>query len=584
MRSATSSSAALMGQTGQRLLAAGVITQQQLEAALERKRVSGGFLGEVLVEMGFISSSVLAKVLEEITGTTYVDLTTVAMQPEAFGMVSEQYQRRHRVFPYKIEDRYLYVAMSDPQNLAILDDLHLMTGMKIVPMLALNKEIADAFNRAYTAKSEAETLLKEIESASTASTEPELSVDQLVDLAEDAPIIRLVNSIIAGGINGHASDIHIEPMEKQVRVRYRMDGILYEQMTIPPHHHPAVVSRLKIMSHLNIAERRRPQDGRIVFSTGDVNFDLRVSCMPTVYGEKVVMRVLDKSGISVPLEKLGFFPEQMELWDGFIRRPHGMILVTGPTGSGKSTTLYASLNKINDTAVNIITVEDPVEYNLAGINQMQANPKIGLTFAAGLRTIVRQDPDVIMIGEIRDTETAQIGVEAALTGHLVFSTLHTNDAPGALVRLRNMGVESFLITSAVIGIVGQRLLRKNCIGCAEQDTPDPLLLRALGITSEQAQQATFLRGRGCIKCGGRGYRGRSAAYEVLRVSDKMREAVLQNVGGEHLKDIAIKEGMITMRESGIRKVLTGETTLDEVCRVLLTEESDKAQMEEMQAA
>ncbi|HXG24174.1 MAG TPA: ATPase, T2SS/T4P/T4SS family, partial [Chthonomonadales bacterium] len=483
-----------------------------------------------------------------------------------------------------IEGQSLYVAMSDPLNVMVTDDLRLMTGMRIIPMLALPTEIQDAFNRVYSARSAAEDVLREIENADISQAEPELSLDQLVDLAEDAPIIRLVNSIIAGGVNNNASDIHIEPQEKNVRVRYRMDGILYEQMTIPTHHHPAVVSRIKIMAHLNIAERRRPQDGRIVFSSEGLAFDLRVSTMPTIYGEKVVMRVLDKSGITVPLDKLGFHPEQRALYESFIERPYGMILVTGPTGSGKSTTLYASLNKINDVSRNIITVEDPVEYNLPGISQMQANPKIGLTFAAGLRTIVRQDPDIIMVGEIRDTETAEIAVQAALTGHLVFSTLHTNDAPGAIVRLQNMGIEGFLITSALIGAIGQRLLRKICNTCAEPYQPDPALIRLLGITPDQAALANFRRGRGCPKCSGRGFRGRSAAYEVMRMSDRMREAVLKNVGGSALKEIAIAEGMMTMRESGILKALHGETTLEEVCRVLLSEEAFDSAVELANAA
>jgi type IV pilus assembly protein PilB len=566
-----------MGQIGQRLLAAGAITQQQLASALERKRVTGGFLGEVMIEMGIITAKKIGQVLEEATGVPYVDLAEVLVEPRALELVSEQYQRRHRVLPFKFEGRKLHVAMSDPLNVMIIDDLRLMTGMQIVPMLSLQSEITDAFGRAYSARSAAESVLKEIENAEQTKEDQELSIDQLVDLAEDAPIIRLVNSIIAGAVNGNASDIHIEPQEKAVRVRYRVDGILYEQMTLPSHHHAAVASRIKIMSHLNIAERRRPQDGRIVFSSDGLSFDLRVSTMPTIFGEKIVMRVLDKSGITVPLEKLGFFPEQLEIWNQFLNRPHGIILVTGPTGSGKSTTLYASLNKINDVQRNIITVEDPVEYNLPGISQMQANAKIGLTFAAGLRTIVRQDPDVIMVGEIRDTETAEISVQAALTGHLVFSTLHTNDAPGALIRLQNMGVEGFLITSAVLGIVGQRLLRKVCSGCGEKDEPDPALLRTLRLTPQQIANANFRKGRGCPKCGGRGYKGRSAAYEVMRMTDRMRDAVLQSVGAGKLKDIAIAEGMTTMRESGIRKALEGETSVEEVCRLLLTEEMGDAE-------
>jgi type IV pilus assembly protein PilB len=573
-----------MGQMGQKLIEAGLISDGQLEAALERKRDTGEFLGEVLIEMGFVTARIVGKILEELINVPYVDLSEVTIDQQALSLVSEQYQRRNRLIPYKIENNRLFVAMSDPLNVMVTDDLNMMTGLKIVPILALNSELNDAFGRAYTVKNAAESVLREIESAEQRTAEPELSVDQLVDLAEDAPIIRLVNSIIAGGVNGSASDIHIEPQEKTVRVRYRMDGLLYEQMHIPTHHHPAVVSRLKIMSHLNIAERRRPQDGRIVFNAEGLNFDLRVSTMPTVFGEKIVMRILDKSGITVPLERLGFFPEQLALWNSFLQRPHGIILVTGPTGSGKSTTLYASLNKINDITRNIITVEDPVEYQLPGISQMQAKPKIGLTFAVGLKTIVRQDPDVIMVGEIRDTETAEISVQAALTGHLVFSTLHTNDAPGALIRLNNMGVEPFLITSAVIGVVGQRLLRKVCGGCAEPEDPDPGLIYSLGITDDQVRRATFKRGRGCPKCGGRGYKGRAAAYEVMRMSDRMRDAVLTNAGGATLKEIAKADGMYTMREAGVRKALEGDTTLEEVARVLMSEEGGDGAVQMQQAA
>jgi type IV pilus assembly protein PilB len=570
MRSFMASSAAFMGQLGQRLLAAGQITQEQLDAALERKKLTGEFIGEALVAIGATTSKVVGQALAEVLNVPYVDLLETAIDPDALARVSEKYQRRHRLLPFKIEDGRLYVAMADPLNVMVVDDLRLMTGLKIVPMIALTGDILDAYNRSYTVRRQAENLLSEMQKDEP--TEQELSVDQLVDLAEDAPIIRLVNSVILGGINANASDIHIEPQERNVRVRYRMDGVLYEQMHLPSQHHPAVVSRLKIMARLNIAERRRPQDGRVVFNADGVDFDLRLSTMPTIYGEKVVLRVLDKAGISVPLEALGFFPEQRAIYEGFIRRPHGMILVTGPTGSGKSTTLYASLNKINDVSRNIITVEDPVEYNLEGISQMQANPKIGLTFATGLRTIVRQDPDVIMVGEIRDTETAEIAVQAALTGHLVFSTLHTNDAPGAVIRLQNMGIEGFLITSSLLGVIGQRLMRKVCTHCAQPETPDEAMLRSLGIDPALARNGNFRRGRGCPKCSGRGYRGRTAAYEVMRMTDRMREAVLRNQGGSALKEIAIADGMMTMREAGVRKALEGETTLDEVCRVLLTDE------------
>ncbi|HSV73000.1 MAG TPA: ATPase, T2SS/T4P/T4SS family [Chthonomonadales bacterium] len=579
-----SESAFFSGRLGDRLLAEGLISEAQLETALERKRQTGEFLGELVVELGYASSRTIGKILQEGIGISYVDLADVQIDPGALELVAEHYQKRHRVLPYKVEDRRVYVAMCDPLNVMVVDDLHLMTGYRVVPQLVLNTDIQDAFNRVYSARSQAQEVLKEIEDAEEPGLGSDISADKLADLAEDAPIIRLTNSIIAGGVACGASDIHIEPQERAVRVRYRMDGVLYEQMTIPPHHYAAVCSRIKIMAHLNIAERRRPQDGRIVFKAQNAAYDLRVSTMPTIYGEKVVMRVLDKSGITVPLERLGFGSEQLALYETFITRPYGMVLVTGPTGSGKSTTLYASLNKINDVALNIITVEDPVEYNLAGISQMQANPRIGLTFATGLRTIVRQDPDVIMVGEIRDAETAEIAVQAALTGHLVFSTLHTNDAPGAVVRLQNMGVEPFLIVSALIGVVGQRLLRRNCVSCAEADTPNPALLRSLGISPEMAETAQYKRGLGCPKCSGRGYRGRSAAYEVMRVSDRLREAVLRNVGGSALKEIAMADGMTTMRESGIRKVLQGETTPEEVCRVLLSEEFGEGGLPQARAA
>ena len=571
MRKTSGSSAALMGMLGQRLLDAGLIKESHLETALNRKKDNGGFLGEILIEMGVVTAKQIGQTLQEAIDVPYVDLGDTQVEQPAVDLVSEHYQRRNKIFPFKIEGRSIHVAMADPLNLMIIDDIHMMTGLKVIPYLSLNNELNDAYNRAFTAKSAAESVLMEIAGEEKGVIQ-DLSADELMDLAEDAPIIRLVNSIIQGAINSAASDIHIEPQEKEVRVRYRMDGILYEQMTIPANHHPAVISRLKIMARLNIAERRRPQDGRIAYVVDGVDFDLRVSSMPTIYGEKICMRILDKGGITVPLDRLGFFPEQKKIYESFIARPHGIILVTGPTGSGKSTTLYASLNKINAPTVNIITVEDPVEYNLPGINQMPVNHKIGITFATGLRTIVRQDPDIIMVGEIRDSETALIAVEAALTGHLVFTTIHTNDAPGAMTRLHNMGVEPFLITSAIIGAVGQRLLRKICTHCAQADKPDLDLLRAFGVSDAQIQIANFRRGKGCPKCNGRGYRGRSAAYEVMKVSDPLREAVLRTAGGAELKNICRQDGMMTMREAGLLKVLAGETTLDEVCRSLLTEE------------
>lgn len=560
---------------GQQLLAAGIITQAQLEAALEQQQHSRGFLGDVLVKMGFVKVELVGQMLAATMNVPYFNPTATALDPEAYTRVPEDFQRQHHLIPCRLEGRKLFVVMSDPLNVPVIESLELITGLRVEPLLALESEITDAFNRIYTVQHAAESVLREIENETT-HDEPDLSADQLANLADDAPIIRLVNSIIAGAIGNQASDIHIEPMEKSIRVRYRIDGLLYEQMLYAPQHHPAVVSRIKIMAHMNIAERRRSQDGRIGFHSDGLNFDLRISTMQMLYGEKIVMRLLNKSGITVPLEKLGFFPEQQALWNSFLAQPHGIILVTGPTGSGKSTTLYASLNKINDKSRNIITVEDPIEYHLKGINQAQVNSKIGMTFAAGLRTIVRQDPDVIMVGEVRDAETAEIAVQAALTGHLVMTTLHTNDAPGALVRLENMGVERFLITSSVVGVIAQRLLRRVCEGCAEPETPNPDFVQLVGLTPMQVKAGNFRHGKGCSHCGGRGYRGRTAVYEVLPMSNRLREGVRQGHDGALLKQAALDDGMVTLRESGIRRVLSGETTLEEVSRVLLGEEIGKA--------
>ncbi len=560
------------GRIGQQLLAAGLITQEQLDDALAHQVETGGFLGDALVKLGYVRAQLVGEMLSATVGVPYVDLGSMELDPHAFDFIPEEYQRQNGLLPYKFDGEALYVAMSDPLNVVVVDNLRHITGHKIITTLALFEGIQDAFNRAFSLKSAAETVLKEIEESHLNDIEADISTDQLIGMAEDAPIVRLVNSIIAGAVNSKASDIHIEPQEKNVRVRYRIDGILYEQMTFAPQYHAAVVSRIKVISHLNISERRRPQDGRITFSSDGVHFDLRISTMHMVNGEKVVMRVLDKSTIRVPLERLGFQEDQLTVWNGFLMRPHGMVLVTGPTGSGKSTTLYASLNRINDIGRNIITIEDPVEYNLAGINQSQVNSKIGVNFATGLRAIVRQDPDVIMVGEIRDFETADISVQSALTGHLVFSTLHTNDAPGALIRLENMGVEKYLIASSVIGVIGQRLLRRICPECAEKDSPDADLLAVMGISAKQAAKANFRRGQGCSHCSGRGFSGRTAAYEVMPMTPRLRKGLREGADGTSLKELALADGMVTMQEMGIRKALAGETTLEEVCRVLTDEE------------
>lgn len=415
-------------------------------------------------------------------------------------------------------------------------------------------------------------MLQEMDSQ---ATEAELSTDELLGMAEDAPIVRLVNGLIQDAIAGGVSDIHIEPQETMVRVRFRQDGLLYDQMTLPRGHYAAVISRIKILAHMNIAERRRPQDGRFVIhgENGEV-YDLRVSTIPVIYGEKVVMRLLKKTGILTSPDKLGLLPEQQAIFDRMTRQAYGILLVTGPTGSGKTTTLYSILNRINQTERNISTIEDPVEYHLNGVNQMQVMPQIGITFASGLRALMRQDPDVIMVGEIRDKETAETAIQAALTGHLVLSTLHTNDAPGAIVRLQNMGIEPFLISSALIGVIGQRLVRTICPHCREVFPPPPGLLDSLGIRLPNGFRPVLARGTGCPRCGGRGMRGRTALFELMPMSETLRQMALQQRPGSDLQRQARLEGMITMREAGLRRVVEGLTTPDELSRVLAVEHEE----------
>ena len=556
---------------GDTLVANGVVTEQQLEQALEYQQETGMFLGEALIALGFTSQTVLGQYLEEVTGFPFVDLADSSIDMELARSIPEDVTRRKMALPFGERDNTVLVAMADPLDLATVDDMRARLDRPITPCLALEPDLEDAINRVHDARHKAQTVLEEIEEG--ARQEVDLSVDELVGMAEDAPIVRLVNGIIQAAVSSGASDIHIEPMEKHVRVRCRQDGLLYDQMNFPRRHLAAVVSRLKIMAHLNIAERRRPQDGR--FTSQDDNgkeFDLRVSIMPLIYGEKICMRILEKASNFGSTDKLGFFPEQQEAFEHFIRRPHGIMLVTGPTGSGKSTTLYGALNRINDSTLNINTVEDPVEYNLPGVNQMQLNHKIGVNFASGLRTLVRQDPDVIMVGEIRDLETAEIAIQAALTGHLVLSTLHTNDAPGSLVRLQNMGVEPFLISSAVLGVVAQRLLRTICPHCKQTSPASKAVIEAFGLPEGGDNPPVLATGAGCKKCGGRGMKGRTAVYEVMPMSEALRDMVLKRAGGSQLRGQAIAEGMMTMREAGIRKALAGMTTLEEVTRVLFSED------------
>jgi len=552
---------------GDRLVASGLITQDQLRIALERQKQTGEFLGEIVVSLGFAPASAVGKELEDATGFPYVDLGDQPVDLTVARQVQESIARTRKALPFKEDNGAVYIAMADPLDLVTADQFKGVFRKRVVPCLAFAFDVEEGVKRVFDIWHKAQTVLEEIPENRYARYDE--SLEALIGQAQHAPIVRLVNGIVHGALVSSASDIHIEPMETDVRVRYRIDGLLYDQMMIPTGHLSAVISRLKIMSNMDIAERRRPQDGR--FGTKDdagSDYDVRLSIMPTIYGEKAVMRLLEKSGSHISIEKLGFFPEQLAAFRKFIHRPHGIVLVTGPTGSGKSTTLFCGLQQINDTTLNINTVEDPVEYKLRGVNQMQVNPKIGVTFATGLRTLVRQDPDVILVGEIRDFETAEISIQAALTGHLVFSTLHTNDAPGAVVRLQNMGVEPFLISSAVVGVLGQRLLRTICPSCKEVYTASDEVIEALGIPDSVPRPIKMARGRGCRRCGHRGMKGRLACYEVMPITDAIRTLLLRRASSSEIADVARKEGMITMQEAGLRRVLSLEVSPEEMTRVL----------------
>ncbi len=560
---------------GQLLMGAQLITQRQLDEALAVQRSTGAFLGDTLVSLDHAKARDVGPLLARELRVEYVNPRDSQVAEEVMDVVPESFSRQHGVMALRVENGRLHVAMRDPLNLSVLDDLKLIAGMPVVAALSMERELLAAINTHFDSRRHAEQAIQDIdaEKAASGETSEELSTEELWTLAADAPVVRLVNSIIHGAFNLGVSDIHLEPQREQMRVRYRLDGLLYDHMTIPKHHQPAVVSRVKIMSRMNIAERRLPQDGRIPLEHHGKEYDLRVSTMPSIFGEKVVMRVLDKTSMRMSFEQLGFLLEQQDAFEWLIARPYGMILVTGPTGSGKSTTLYAALSAINQPTKNIITIEDPVEYQLAGVTQTQANPRVGMTFARGLRTMVRQDPDVIMVGEIRDLETAEIAINAALTGHLVLSTLHTNDAPGAVVRLDNMGVEPFLISSSVIGVLAQRLVRVVCPSCKEHYVPSSEFLGSLAVNGAALPEGVKLaRGAGCQECSQLGYRGRTAVYEVMKMSDPLREAILQRKSALAVRELARREGMKTMKESALAKAIQGVTSAEEILRVIYVEE------------
>jgi type IV pilus assembly protein PilB len=547
-----------------------VISRETLELALSQQTERGGSLGRILIDSGYANEWELAAALGKQLNVPFITLSHYEIDPDILTSIPEDIVRKYQIVPIDKTEDTLTVALSDPSNIYLLDELRLLTMCKIVPVISFESDIKEAIGQYYQfSASDSDEMMKEIteeeaeilELLDTSTQDEELpDANDLTVEASDAPVVQLVNLIISDAIGMRASDIHVEPYEKDLRLRYRVDGVLHEMKSPPKKFQNAIISRVKIMSELDIAERRLPQDGRFKVNVSGKNIDFRVSTCPVAHGEKVVMRILDSSNLLLNLTDLGMDVSILEKFEAQIRAPWGMILVTGPTGSGKSTTLYSALNTINDPRKNILTIEDPIEYQLKGINQVQVRSEIGLDFASALRSFLRQDPDIILVGEIRDRETAEIGVKAALTGHLVLSTLHTNDAPSSINRLTNMGVEAFLVTASVNMLVAQRLVRRICENCKSAYPPPQDLLASLGM----APETQFCRGDGCDRCLGSGYRGRVALYELMLLSDNMRERILDGVSSTVLKRMAIEEGMVTLRMAGLTKVAVGMTTIDEV--------------------
>ncbi|RMG01097.1 MAG: type IV-A pilus assembly ATPase PilB [Nitrospirae bacterium] len=599
-----------MAKLGQILIAANLVTEAQLQEALSLQRKEGGKLGSKLVKLGYITEDRLVSFLSKQYGVPAINLADYEIDPSVLKLIPAEMAKKYLIIPVARVGATLTVAMADPSNIYAIDDIKFMTGYNVEAVVASESSILEAITKYYSGKGD---LVKTTTTPTTTSSvlqpkdftfsedeedddtgiglddAPTVDVDEFdqivgsaldnieaVEEQEDeevireveAPIVKLVNGIFINAIKQSASDIHIEPYENALRVRYRIDGVLYNVMNLPVKIKNALTSRIKIMSKLDIAERRLPQDGRIKLKFGRKReIDFRVSTLPCLFGEKTVLRILDKSNLQIDMTKLGFEQDQLKDFMEAIEKPYGMVLVTGPTGSGKTTTLYSALNHLNKPGINIMTAEDPVEYNFHGINQVQMKEEIGLTFAAALRSFLRQDPDIIMVGEIRDFETAEIAVKAALTGHLVLSTLHTNDAPSTITRMLNMGIEPFLVSSSVILILAQRLARKICTHCKVEDTPPEPALLKLGFTEEEVKDIKVFKGKGCPVCNNSGYKGRVALYEVMPIKDEIKELILEGASAQELKKLAIRLGMKTLRRSGLNKVKEGITSIEEVLRV-----------------
>ncbi len=556
------------------LISSGKVTAQTLKTVMQDEGVHPQTACQRLIDLGFISEEDLLKILGDHFGYPYISLKNHQNKNLFIDGLSENFMREAKFAPLDLQDSTLSVAISNPFDENTLEAIKMVTDFNLDVHLAKEGEIADLVENLFsTGSSSMERLIENIgkDDEGEISVEDEGDVDHLKDLASEAPVIRLVNMIISRAIELQASDIHLEPFEKSFHIRYRIDGVLHDMESPPKNLQAAVISRLKIMSKLNIAERRLPQDGRIKLRVMGKEIDFRVSTLPTLYGESVVMRILDSESITFDLNILGFPKDKLTSFEDLIRRPYGIILVTGPTGSGKTTTLYSAMNTINSPEKKIITVEDPVEYQLHGVNQIHVKPSIGLTFASALRSILRQDPDVVMIGEIRDAETAEIAIHAALTGHLVFSTLHTNDAAGAVTRLLEMGMENYLVSSSLLGIMAQRLVRVICPQCREEFSPTEEMLQEMEIPPGEGADMQLARGRGCEHCAGTGYRGRSGIYELLMINDDIRHLILSQADSKAIKDKAREQGMQTLREAGWEKVRSQSTTTSEVIRVTQVE-------------
>ncbi len=548
----------------------GLITEEQLQLALARQRETNERLGKIMISMGYVSETAILRILTVKLDVPIVNLKKRRPDPEIVKIIPEHLARKYKIIPIGRNNGSIVLAMADPLNVFAVDDVRIVTGCEVETAIASESEIDEAI-AGYYGKQSIEKLVEDLREI-TASDVAEAGPDQFREVVSDAPVVKLVNSLLTQAVINGASDIHVEPREKDLRIRYRIDGALMDINKFNKRVHAPVISRLKIMANLDIAEKRLPQDGRIPMVIDNKYIDFRVSTLPSIFGEKVVLRVLDKSRGLFRLEELGMLPEILRNFRKLLKHPYGMILVTGPTGSGKTTTLYSVLNEINFPAKNIITLEDPVEYTLEGINQVQLNVKAGLTFASGLRSILRQDPDIIMVGEIRDTETAKIAVRSAMTGHLILSTLHTNTASSTLTRLVDMGIEPFMVSSSVVGISAQRLVRRLCPECKKPYEPSESLLRQLGIPPHDSEKNFFFKPVGCPFCNNTGYRGRLAVNEVLFMSPRIRDLVNRNAPADKIESAAVKEGMITLREDGLRKMALGLTSLEEVMQVIFVGE------------